>query len=153
MAASGSRVGLRWCDSEVECLLEIWADDSIHVVVLHCCYGGEDAWWWRIYRVTTWWRMYEGAIVPRPRPLGAVWPRASGGSGGIVLNLPAARNRQTCLVWVRPEAALTLGIKTVVCMVKVVCVDVNSLWAEEIGFTEMIRIRVNIKYWNNPYCF
>ena len=29
MAASGSRVGLRWCDSEVECLLEIWADDSI----------------------------------------------------------------------------------------------------------------------------
>ncbi|XP_056463385.1 uncharacterized protein LOC130403195 [Gadus chalcogrammus] len=29
MAASGSRVGLRWGDSEVECLLEIWADDSI----------------------------------------------------------------------------------------------------------------------------
>ena len=29
MVASGSRVGLRWCDSEVECLLEIWADDSI----------------------------------------------------------------------------------------------------------------------------
>ena len=29
MAASGSRVGLRWCDSEVECLLEIWADKSI----------------------------------------------------------------------------------------------------------------------------
>ena len=25
--------------------------------------------------------MYEGAIVPRPRPLEAVWPRASGGSG------------------------------------------------------------------------
>ena len=29
MAASSSRVGLRWCECEVECLLEIWADDSI----------------------------------------------------------------------------------------------------------------------------
>ena len=29
MAASSSRVGSRWCESEVECLLEIWADDSI----------------------------------------------------------------------------------------------------------------------------
>ena len=29
MAASASRVGLRWCDSEVGGLLEICADDSI----------------------------------------------------------------------------------------------------------------------------
>ena len=33
MAASGPRVGLRWCDSDVECLLEIWADDSKNVLV------------------------------------------------------------------------------------------------------------------------
>ena len=29
MAASVSRVGSRWCDSEVECLIDIWADSGI----------------------------------------------------------------------------------------------------------------------------
>ena len=75
MAARGSRVGLRWCDSDVECLLEIRGRRQ------HSVAAGHHAWWWRIYCITTWSRMFEGAIVPRPRPLGAVWPQASGGSG------------------------------------------------------------------------
>ena len=94
MAASGSRVGLRWCDSEVECLLEIWADDSIQSQLDTTL--GDD-----VFIVL---RRDDVCMKEQSCPGHGLWeqcdhgPAGGVGRGGIVLNLPAARNRQTALV-------------------------------------------------------
>ena len=94
MAASGSRERLRWCDSEVEFLLEIWADDSIQSQLDTTL--GDD-----VFIVL---RRDDVCMKEQSCPGHGLWkqcdhgPAGGVGRGRIVLNLPAARNRQTCLV-------------------------------------------------------
>ena len=133
MAARGSRVGLRWCDSEAEGLLEIWADDSIQSQLDTTL--GDD-----IFIIL---RCDDICMNEQSCPGHGLWeqcdhgPAGGVGRGGIVLNLPPARNRQACLVWVHPQEEFL----TPNCQV--------SQWHWLSPF-EQLHLHI---YWSNPLYF